>query len=703
MRPWLLASSRPQTFGNSPMAANQYDALFETAGRKWNVDPGLLRTLADQESDFDPKATGPQTSSGRAGGLMQIVPATAKKLGVDPYKPEEAVDGAARLLSEALDRHGNVPDAVSEYYGGADPKLWGPKTRKYRGEVMAKYQGAATPTDADSILFGDASAKKAPTTASPADDVLFGDKVPAPQPVALTSQKPSAVPQQPQTSEILGFQKGLARPLDNLALWTEGGLNKLGVNTDAVNKFLGMDSAKEAAASHEAFLQKRAAEGVKPGMAGQIVGNVLGTLPAAIATKNPFIGGGIGGALTTEHPMDAGSVAWDAGLGAAGGKLAEVGLNRLGGAISPKVLPAVQKLLGEGVEMTPGQILGGIAKTAEDKLTSVPILGDMIQGARARSLETFNRAAVSRVLKPIGAQLPEGVTGHEAVKFAGETVSKAYDDLLSKATAKSDKQFAMEMGKIAQEVRSTLPKDRAAQFEKTMRDLLTTKMAKNGTMTGEQIKAAEAKLGLLSRQYGKSPDGDQQLLGQAYRDAQGELRELVERNNPAVAQRLKAINTAFATLIRVERAAGSVGAEKGVFTPAQLHAAVKASDSSLRKKATARGQALMQEFAEDAKAVLPSKVPDSGTPGRIMMGLLTGGGLAGGAYTGAVNPVALLAGAAGLAPYTKVGGRLVSDLLTKRPAGAPAARHLVESLRTPAVLAGGAAAPKTKAKPRPAK
>lgn len=161
------------------MDGSQYDPLFEAAGKKYNVDPALLRAVAHTESRFNPKALSPQGAE----GLMQIMPATAKGLKVNPKDPAEAIDGAARLLAESLDRN-SLEDAIGEYHGGPDRKIWGPKNRQYRKDVMAKYNGTtpvdasvAGAPDADSILFGDApKAEKA--EAGPSDDILFGDTAP---------------------------------------------------------------------------------------------------------------------------------------------------------------------------------------------------------------------------------------------------------------------------------------------------------------------------------------------------------------------------------------------------------------------------------------------------------------------------------------------------------------------------------------------
>ncbi|MEG7603096.1 hypothetical protein, partial [Listeria monocytogenes] len=86
-------------------------------------------------------------------------------------------------------------------------------------------------------------------------------------------------------------------------------------------------------------------------------------------------------------------------------------------------------------------------------------------------------------------------------------------------------------------------------------------------------------------------------LGDAYKQLQSELRDLVTRSNPAHADELKAINTGWASFKRIQNAAAKVGSEEGVFTPAQLQNAVRALDRSKDKARFAEGNALMQDLS----------------------------------------------------------------------------------------------------------
>ena len=119
--------------------AAQYDPLFQAAGQKYGVDPSILRAIAKVESNFNPKAVGPQTRSGRAQGMMQFVPAMQKAYGIsDPFNPEQSVDAAGRMMRDLLKRYdGDVGKALEAYNGG--PRLVGKsrQTAQYREKVLS--------------------------------------------------------------------------------------------------------------------------------------------------------------------------------------------------------------------------------------------------------------------------------------------------------------------------------------------------------------------------------------------------------------------------------------------------------------------------------------------------------------------------------------------------------------------------------------
>jgi cell wall-associated NlpC family hydrolase len=131
-------SVRPASITSASGDAALYEPLFAEAGARHGVDPALLSAVARAESGYNPNAV----SRAGALGLMQIMPATAAGLGVDPLDPAQAIDGAARYLAQQLDAFGSTELALAAYnagpaavgrYGGIPPY---PETQAYVSKVL---------------------------------------------------------------------------------------------------------------------------------------------------------------------------------------------------------------------------------------------------------------------------------------------------------------------------------------------------------------------------------------------------------------------------------------------------------------------------------------------------------------------------------------------------------------------------------------
>jgi soluble lytic murein transglycosylase-like protein len=99
------------------LAGVPYADLFTRAGSRHGVDPALLAAVAQQESGFDASAVSPAGAQ----GLMQFMPATARGLGVDPFDPASAVDGAARYLAELTEQFGSTELGLAPTTPGPAP------------------------------------------------------------------------------------------------------------------------------------------------------------------------------------------------------------------------------------------------------------------------------------------------------------------------------------------------------------------------------------------------------------------------------------------------------------------------------------------------------------------------------------------------------------------------------------------------------
>ena len=127
-------------------SSTPYAKLFNQAGASYGVSPLLLSAVAKQESGYNAAAVSPAGAQ----GLMQLMPATARGLGVtNSFDPSQAVDGAAHLLSNLLDQFGSTQLALAAYnagpgavlkYDGIPPY---PETQNYVRSVMAMIGGSA--------------------------------------------------------------------------------------------------------------------------------------------------------------------------------------------------------------------------------------------------------------------------------------------------------------------------------------------------------------------------------------------------------------------------------------------------------------------------------------------------------------------------------------------------------------------------------
>jgi hypothetical protein len=125
---------------NAVSGGNGLDDVFERASQTYGVPENLLKAVAKAESGFQADAV----SRCGAQGIMQLMPSTAKSLGVeDPFDPEQNIMGGAKCLGSLLGKYGDAKLALAAYnagsgnvekYGGVPPFT---ETQNYVEKVLS--------------------------------------------------------------------------------------------------------------------------------------------------------------------------------------------------------------------------------------------------------------------------------------------------------------------------------------------------------------------------------------------------------------------------------------------------------------------------------------------------------------------------------------------------------------------------------------
>jgi len=155
-----------ETSSNAPKAnvkvgKQEISALLDEIPREFGINPKWVKAIAQVESNFNPDAVGPKTKYGQAEGLVQLMPATAKALGVkNSFDPKQAITGASKLLVELDDTYGKYKEPMLLFAAyNSRPEVVNAAIRKVKKENkpitwenVSKYMPKETQRYVDKVL-----------------------------------------------------------------------------------------------------------------------------------------------------------------------------------------------------------------------------------------------------------------------------------------------------------------------------------------------------------------------------------------------------------------------------------------------------------------------------------------------------------------------------------------------------------------------
>lgn len=382
-----------------------------------------------------------------------------------------------------------------------------------------------------------------------------------------------------------------------------------------------------------------------PASAGRFAGELLkmaptmlvpGAGPAAMAGRIA----GSAGLSALFAPEKRAEEALLGGVGAAGGEVVGAGLSKL--IRGPKAQAGVKEAYEAGLRPSFAQAIGGGAKRFEEAMESSPLIGPAIGEHQLRAMESFNKATVQKIVDDLNVDLPadkhidvgEIPAGREGFIRGAEAAKEAYGRLTENTSGELTQDFAAGLQGIRDLSKSMRP-EYATQIDNIIKNTIESRFKPGIRVDGQTIKEIDSELTTLGKSYSKSAIADERRVGDALLEAQRQLHNMMETQNPEYAQALKNADRAYFELKRLEEGMTS-SVKDELATPTGLLQALRRQD----RAGFAKGRLPMQEFAETAQDIIGNRYPESGTAGRLQAKDLIASGISGllpglGAYYGA--------------------------------------------------------------------
>lgn len=419
--------------------------------------------------------------------------------------------------------------------------------------------------------------------------------------------------------------------------------------------------------------------------AGQILGGVSGGLglenalgragmgAVGASGLSSALGGAAYGAGSADAPDDSriAQALLGGTTGFIGDKLGRGVARTVGRTLTGVQDDAVRALDAAGVRMTPGQVLGGTAARTEDRLAGLPLVGDQIVKRRQEGITDFNRAAFNEAMLPIGGSID--AVGRPGATSAHRAVSDAYNSALGGVSMQTDQPYMAAVNQLAPQV-GAIPRV-GPELVEGMNASITPYIQPGGQIPGLAMQDIMQSTEALKRAYRGGASGPDPLyathIAPAVDSYQAILEELVRRQSPDTFDAFQAANRANRNVSTLDDAVISAKNQGGEFMPSQLMNATTTNTKRLSgKRAAAEGRGPFFELAEAGQEVLPSKVPDSGTAGRIALPIIASGLAGGGTYAASEEENA---------PTSSAGAAIIAGLLASAPYS-PAARASLQKI-----------------------
>ena len=118
----------------------EYESIIFDASKQYRLPPELIKAIIKVESNFIPEAVSPKGAQ----GLMQLMPGTAKEIGIEnSFDPRQNIFAGSFLLKKYIDKYGSIKKTLIAYNAGpgwVHKKVIPAETRNYIRDVVYYYQ-----------------------------------------------------------------------------------------------------------------------------------------------------------------------------------------------------------------------------------------------------------------------------------------------------------------------------------------------------------------------------------------------------------------------------------------------------------------------------------------------------------------------------------------------------------------------------------